>query len=153
MAGPFAPTDWQASDVQVLDSMRPWGAGAKRQVLAKLTFHTNGISGAALTYPSDGLPAPAPTLFGMRGAVNYLIPLGPFMSPAYPANVIYPFLAVPPPTSAPTEGPRIRLTRYTPATAFAGVVTSWEFTTGGVSLVLPTTNTVGISTYVIAVGN
>lgn len=148
----FAPTDWNATDVQVLRSSRPWGVNQGREVLAKLTFHTNGASLAGLTYPSDGLPVPAPSLLGMRETVEYVIPLGPFTPAAYPASIIYPWQAMQPATGTPTRGARIRLTRYKPATALSQVVTDWEFTTGGVTLIAPTTATSGLVGYLIAVG-
>lgn len=150
----FAPTDWQVSDVQVIRQARPWGPNAGKQVAAKLTFHTNGVSLSALTYPTGGLPCPPPNYFGFDHALEYLIPLGPMAVAAHPAqSTIIHTQFVPAPTGTPTEPPRLRLFRYTVATAFAGQVTNYEYTSGGVTLITPTTNTAGLVGYVIAVGN
>ena len=150
MAGPFAPTDWQVSDCVVLRQQRGWGADVGRQSLVQLTFHSNGVSLAGLTYPSGGMPFPPPTQKGLREGVKWAFPLGPWTSVSNLANM-YPVVVVPAPTGTPTEPWRMRLGGQRP-TAYSGAVTTAEFTTGGVTLIAPTTNTSGIRCYLIVQG-
>lgn len=93
------PTDmtasgWYPSNVQVLRSWRPWGPHGLRQALVEMQMLATNFGGGGDFYPTNGIPAPAPTLVGFRESIEYIIPVSPFMRvsgngmPSLPANAL-----------------------------------------------------------------
>lgn len=85
---------WYPSNVQVLRSWRPWGPQGLRHALVELQMLATNFAAGAACYPTDGIPAPGPTLVGMRESIEYIIPISPFTrvsgsgQPSLPARSI-----------------------------------------------------------------
>lgn len=71
-------TGWQASALTVLQSFAGAGARTGRENLVQIKFYPDDHTGARV-YPSNGIPAPGPSLVGLR-EIDYIIPLSPLFS-------------------------------------------------------------------------
>lgn len=85
---------WYPSNVQVLRSWRPWGPRGQRQNLVELQLNATNFNGGAACYPTNGIPAPGPTLVGLRESIEYIIPISAFQrvsgagQPSLPARAL-----------------------------------------------------------------
>lgn len=84
MATAMTASGWYPSDVTVLRSWRPWGPEGQRQNLVQLQLEATNFGGGADTYPTDGIPAPDPSVVGFRENISYIIPVSPFFAKAGP---------------------------------------------------------------------
>lgn len=74
---------WEpAGAVVILQKSRANGARVGRRALVQLNMRASWFGTGAVNFPSDGVPAPAPSLVGFRKAISYIIPLGPFVGAA-----------------------------------------------------------------------
>lgn len=74
---------WQASALTVLRSSAGAGSRTGRENLVKIQFFSDD-HGAGL-YPSNGIPAPGPSLVGLR-KIDYVIPISPLFSNRSPVT-------------------------------------------------------------------
>ena len=97
-------TDGSGAAVQVLRTWRPWGPQGGRHALVQLNFAASNFGDASGGYPTNGIPAPNPSLVGFRDHISYIIPVSPFFRKKGPGVLTGPVIwgCVPPTYGAST---------------------------------------------------
>lgn len=93
-------TGWDAAgSVNIIKQQRRCGPGGGHRALVQLVFNPTNFGDGADTYPSNGVPCPSPSNFGMS-VLSYLIPMSQLMrtanGPTTFTSRCFPWSCVPP---------------------------------------------------------